>query len=119
MTEVVSEHVEAFAIADRHSHKAISGETTPFLSRYRQSTDTRAKLEQNKATLWGQHTYSTNRGGVGTGTAIQWCYQFLKHHYKWNSRALEAYRLDAKSKNELRHQGLWFRNPKSTKGGVA
>jgi hypothetical protein len=51
MTEVVSEHVEAFAIADRHSHKAISGETTPFLSRYRKSTDTRAKLEQNKATL--------------------------------------------------------------------
>jgi hypothetical protein len=30
MTEVISEHVEAFVIADRHSNNATSGRTTPF-----------------------------------------------------------------------------------------
>jgi hypothetical protein len=74
----------------------------------------KSEIWKNKATLRGWHTDSKNCGGVGA--AIQWCRQFLKHRYKWNSRALVVCRLDTKSKNELWHQGLWF--TKSIKGGV-
>jgi hypothetical protein len=40
MNEVINEHIEAFVVADRHSHKATSREATHF---YRETAKARTK----------------------------------------------------------------------------